>query len=102
MARFDARLFMASVRREAGEIINEPISLRKIHRLLSLTGDTFLSQAYKSILHRDIDPVGKKGYAKRSLSFFGRIRIIAALLLSPEQIFVPKWLQYMLLPFRRS
>ncbi|MBR3663551.1 MAG: hypothetical protein IKN64_02735 [Desulfovibrio sp.] len=89
MRQFDVQLFMAAVRREAGETYGEPVKIRDILALLRLEGPSFLEASYQRVLFRAPDPTGLAGYAKSSHSFFGRLRILVALLCSAERSALP-------------
>ncbi|MBD5552875.1 MAG: hypothetical protein HDQ44_00910 [Desulfovibrio sp.] len=89
MKKFDARVFMASVRREAGEEWANKISAGEITHLLKLARTDFLVQAYRIFLNRDPDPAGLAAFQARSESLPGRMLILASLWLSPERIALP-------------
>lgn len=92
MKRFDSRIFMATIRREAGESV-QPASLREALCLLNASGEDFVRQAYPLLLCREADPTGLKAYAPRARSLPGRILILASLWLSPERVLLPSWLR---------
>ncbi|MBQ7607985.1 MAG: hypothetical protein IJU76_08470 [Desulfovibrionaceae bacterium] len=90
MPQFDLQLFMAAVRREAGETCHEPLKIRDLLALLRLEGRPFLYASYQRVLFRAPDPVGLAGYAKSSHTFFGRLRTLLALLCSTERAALPR------------
>ena len=100
METFNARLFMAAVRREAGEQQNDPVTLQELWALLRLKGRPFLEASYQRLLQRLPDPTGLAGYATSSTHVLGRIRILLALLLSPEQSAIPPRLARFLMRLR--
>lgn len=100
METFNARLFMAAVRREAGEQQKDPVTLQELWALLKLKGRPFLEASYQRLLQRLPDPTGLAGYETSSNHFLGRIRILLALLLSPEQSAIPPRLARFLMRLR--
>ncbi len=93
MANFDARSFMASVLREAGEHRPAQWTVRGVLGLLRFSGQDFLDAAYRMLLGRQPDVLGARGYLPKASSLVGRIRILLALALSAEQTWVPTWLR---------
>ena len=93
MADFDARAFMTSVLREAGEHRPPQWTLRGVLGLLRLCGQDFLDAAYRMLLGRQPDVLGARGYLPRTTTLAGRIRILLALTFSAEQTWVPAWLR---------
>lgn len=93
MARFDPRIFMTAVRLEAGEGSGLSFSLAQARQLLKLESEAFLVQAYRSILGREIDTPGLQAYRPLAASMSGKMRILAALMLSPERTLLPAWLR---------
>ncbi|MBQ9453553.1 MAG: hypothetical protein IJU65_09725 [Desulfovibrio sp.] len=93
MTQFDIHVFMAGVRREAGELHLPRRSLRLIWHLLQLQGEVFLKIAYIQLLGREPDPAAVEGYQTRSRYTLGRLIIILSLLISPEQTRIPHWLR---------
>lgn len=91
--KFDIRVFMASVMREAGEDAGRSFSPAALRHLLRRKDEDFVRQAYWQILGRDVDPDGLAGYAPRCGSYMGRMTVLAALLLSPEKLLLPDWLR---------
>ena len=100
MAQFDARAFMASVRREIGERQSAPWNVRALVAVLRLSGSDFLEGAYRLMLGRQPDVTGAQGYMARTASLLGRLRILLALALSPEQDRMPDWLRRVLVRLR--
>lgn len=96
MKKFDIRLYMASVRREAGENLTEPASLKSLAQLLRRRDEDFVRHAYWQILGREVDPQGLADYSPQSTTLYGRLLITAALLLSPEKLLLPSWLRSLL------
>lgn len=101
MKKFDPRVFMASVRREAGEVWSERPSWPELGHLLGLEGDAFLIQAYRLFLHRDPDPAGMASWRGRAATPYGRLLIIASLWLSPERMALPSGARACLLGLSR-
>lgn len=96
MQRFDPRVFMTAVRLEAGENVSGSFSLACFGQLLKLDDEAFLAQAYRIILGRDIDAPGLAAYKPLAAKMRGRVRILLALLLSPERIILPERLRMVL------
>ena len=100
MTNFDARAFMASVLREAGEHRSPHCTVRGVLGLLRLSGEDFLHASYRMLLGREPDMLGARGYLPRTSSFVGRLRILVSLALSAEQTWVPSWLRRALASLR--
>lgn len=91
MKKFDAQIFMAAVRHEAGEIAANEASLATLRKLLALEGDEFLMQAYRVILGRKIDNAGLAAYSQRAKSLRGKIHTLGVLWFSPERVYLSGW-----------
>ncbi|MBQ7607738.1 MAG: DUF4214 domain-containing protein [Desulfovibrionaceae bacterium] len=100
MQDFDVRVFMAAVRKESGAYDREPLSFWEIVALLRLRDEAFLTVAYRDILFRAVDPTGKADYLPRARTLLGRLRILLALMTSPENVHVPRLLRSFLIPLR--
>lgn len=90
MKKFNASLFMATVRREAGE---GPIGprLADMRGLMRLEGEEFLHQAYRLFLGRSADRAGLESWRQQIKSRFGKLKVIGSLWISPERIYLPVW-----------
>lgn len=91
MKRFDSDIFMASLRKLLDEPAPASPDIRTLLGLLTLEKEEFLRQAYRLILQREVDPAGLRGYAASANSMPGRIKVVCALLLSPERGKAPLW-----------
>lgn len=81
---FDADIFLANLRHEAGEL-PQPLTMTAIIRLLRLKGEEFIHQTYLTLLHRHPDEVGMKANLRRAAHYPGRLKIIVILLVSRER-----------------
>lgn len=92
MEKFDCNIFMASLRKMLNEPPPETPTMHSLLKLLNLEGEAFLQAAYRLIMGREADPAGMRGYASFANSRAGRLRVICALLVSPERGSAPIWL----------
>lgn len=67
-----------------GDAARVPLSVSDLLKLTELEAAPFLEHAYRIILGREIDPIGRDHYAKRLAGGYSRQRIIADISLSRE------------------
>lgn len=91
MKKFDPEIFMRGVCHEAGEKPTRNIGIRHVRSLLQVKGESFINQAYCTILGRAPDPEGLAAYSGQAQTTLGRFLIIAALYFSPERVWLPPW-----------
>lgn len=82
---FDLRIFMTSVRLEAGEGVACGPGPRMLKELLQMRGESFLYRAYHVFLARKPDRAALEGYGVLANSLRGRILLLLALTFSPER-----------------
>lgn len=90
MKKFNVSLFMATVKREAGEGPTRP-GFAGVRRLMRLEGEEFLHQAYSLFLGRTADRDGLIAWLPQINSRFGKLKVIGSLWTSPERIYLPGW-----------
>lgn len=92
MKKFDSRVFLASLKREAGESTDSGISFAQLKELLNRKDADFIKQAYRIFLRREADISGLQGYLPRIRHLPGKIIFLASLYLSPERPTLAPWL----------
>lgn len=90
MKKFNVSLFMATVKREAGEGPLKP-SLADVRRVMRLEGEEFLQRAYQLFLGRAADRDGLMAWQPQIGTKFGKLKVLCSLWASPERIYLPGW-----------